>query len=113
MNSDEFNFVSAKKRTQFKVKNELGPFICNSREARQEADLILQQIKFHNSSMWRYDPQGFMSKLRQKVKLRPYIHHPIPEIERYANQSEWVENTLIDRDSTKVDFENTLCDLER
>ena len=42
-----------------------------------------------------------------------YIHHPIPEIERYANQYEWLEKTLIDRDSTKVDVENTLFDLER
>ena len=63
--------------------------------------------------MWTYDPQGFMKKLRQKVELGPYIHHPIPEIERYANQSKWLENNLIDRDSTKVDVENTLIDLER
>jgi len=63
--------------------------------------------------MWRYEPQGFMSKIRQKVKLGPYIHHHIPEIERYANQSEWLENTLVDRDSTKVDVENTLIDIER
>ena len=70
-------------------------------------------MKFQNSFMLRYDPQGFMTKLRQKVKLGPYIHHPILEIERYANQFEWLENTLIDRDNTKVDVENTLCDLER
>jgi len=63
--------------------------------------------------MWRYDPQGFMTKLRQKAKLGPYIHHEILEIERYANQPEWLENILIDRDSTKVDVENTLFDLER
>lgn len=63
--------------------------------------------------MWRHDPQGFMTRLRKKAKLGPYIHHPIPEIEAYANQSEWLENTLIDRDSTKVDIENTLIDLER
>ena len=53
--------------------------------------------------MWRYDPQGFMTKLRQKVKLGPYIHHPIPEMERYENQSEWLENTLVDRDNKKLD----------
>ena len=32
MNFDEVNFVSAKKRTQFRVKSQLGPMICNSRE---------------------------------------------------------------------------------
>ena len=63
--------------------------------------------------MWRYDPQGFKNKLRQKVKLRPYIHHPMLEIERYCNQFEQLENTLIDKDSTQVDVENTLFDLER
>jgi len=113
MNSDDVNFVLAKKRTQFKVKNQLSPFICNSREEGQEANLIMQQMKFQNNFMWRYDPQGFMTKLRQKVKLGPYIHHSILEIERYANQSDWLENTLVDRDSTKVYVENTLCDLER
>ena len=113
MNSDEINFVSAKKRSQFKVKNQLGPFIYNSREAGNEADQILKQMKFQQSFMWRYDPIGFMTILRKKDKLGPYIHHPIPEIERYANQSEWVENTLVDRDSTNVDVENSLCDLER
>ena len=73
----------------------------------------MQQMKFQNNFMWRYDPQGFITRLRQKVKLGPYIHHPILEIERYASQSEWFENTLVDRDSTKVDVENTLIDLER
>lgn len=67
-------------------------------------------MKIQNSFMWRYDPQGFMTKLRQKVKLGPYIHHPIPEIERYSSQSKWLENTLIDRDNTKVDVENTLIE---
>ena len=54
-----------------------------------------------------------MTRLRKKAKLEPYIHHPIPEIKSYANHSEWLENTLVDRDSTKVDIENTLIDLER
>jgi len=62
--------------------------------------------------MWRYDPQEFMTRLRKKAKLGPYIHHPILEIEIYENQSEWVENTLVDRDSIKVDVENALCELE-
>lgn len=48
MNFDEVNFVSAKKRTQFRVKSQLGPMICNSREVGQEEDLILQQMKFQN-----------------------------------------------------------------
>lgn len=42
-----------------------------------------------------------------------YIHHRIHEIEKYANQLEQVENTLEDRNSTKVAVENTLIDLQK
>lgn len=55
----------------------------------------------------------FITKKRQKVKLGPFIHYPIPEIESYANQSEWVEGTLVDQDSTRVNIENALIDLEK
>ena len=44
--------------------------------------------------------------------MAPYIHHCILEIEKYANQLQWVENTLEDRDNTKVVVENSLLDLE-
>lgn len=44
--------------------------------------------------------------------MAPYIHHRIPEIEKYANQLQWVENTLEDRDNTEVAVENTLLYLE-
>ncbi len=39
--SDEVNFLSARKKTEFKMKNQLGPFILNNREAGLEADKIL------------------------------------------------------------------------
>ena len=55
----------------------------------------------------------FITKKRQKVKLGPFIHHPIPEIEACANQEKWVEDTLVDQDSTRVDIENSLIDLEK
>jgi len=48
-----------------------------------------------------------------ETKLAPYIHHPRPDIEQFSNQSEWVEDTLIDMDNTVVDVENTLIDLEK
>ena len=55
----------------------------------------------------------FITKKRQKVKLGPFIHHPIPEIEAYPNQSEWVEGTLVDQDNTRIYIENALIDLEK
>ena len=37
LNLDEVNFLSAKKKTQFKIKNHIGPFIFNNRNASQQA----------------------------------------------------------------------------
>ena len=113
ISADETNFVNVKKKANFKIKDKLGPFICNSREADHEVDLILQSMKFQKSFTERYDPLEFITRKRQKVKLRPFIHHPILEIESFANQSEWVEGTLVDQDNTKVDIENALIDLEK
>lgn len=112
INSDEIHFLSSKKKIKFKMKNQLGPFICNNREARPEADSLLQHMKFRNSFIWNYEPHGVINKLRLKVKLGPYIHHPRPHIEQYANQFKWVENTLVNMDNTVVDVENTLIDIE-
>jgi len=70
-------------------------------------------MKFQKIFTWRYDPLEFITKKRQKVKLGPFIHHPIPEIKAFANQLEWVEGTLVDQDSTKVDIENALIDLDK
>ena len=53
-------------------------------------------MEFKNSLIWQYDPHGVINKLRLKVKLGPFIHHPRLDIERFANQSEWLENTLIE-----------------
>jgi len=45
INSDEVHFVRAKKKAQLRIKDQLGPFICNNREAKKEADEILQRLK--------------------------------------------------------------------
>ena len=113
INENEVNFVNAKKKAYFKIKDPLGPFICNSREAGKEVDLILQRMKFQRSFVWRYDPLEFITKKRKKVKLGPFIHHPIPKIEVYENQTKWEENTLVDIENTRVDVENSLIYLEK
>lgn len=63
--------------------------------------------------MWQYDPQGVIKKMRTMVKLAHCAHYSLLEIERYANQAEWLENTLIDKASTIVDVENDLYDIEQ
>lgn len=113
INLDEVHFVKAKKKAQLRIKYQLGPFVCSSREAGKEAEEILLRLKLKQSFMWRYDPYDFICNRRQKNKMAPYIHHRIPEIEKYANQLELVENTFVDRDSIEVADENALIDLEK
>ncbi len=113
INSDEIHFVKIKKKAQLRIKDHLGPFICNNREAGKEEDEILQRLRLKQSFIWTYDPHNFICNRRKKHKLSPYIHHRIPKNEQYANQSEWVEGTLVDQDSTQVAVDNVLVDLER
>jgi len=91
LNSDEIHFLSAKNKTHFKIRNQIGPFICNNRN-------VGIMIKFSSSFKWNYDPLGVISKLRVKFKLTPFIHESKPEIEKYSNQSECLENTLQEMD---------------
>ena len=66
LNSDSINFLAAKKKTQFKIKNQVGPLICNNRDAGLEAEKYLQEFKFSKSFLWYYDPLRVLSKLRVK-----------------------------------------------
>ena len=34
--------------------------------------------------------------MRVKCKLTPYVQENKPEIEKFSNQSEWLENTLVE-----------------
>ena len=65
INLDEVYFVKAKKKAQLRIKNQLGPFVCNNREAGREAEEILQRLKLKQSFMWRYDPCDFICNRRQ------------------------------------------------
>jgi hypothetical protein len=51
-------------------------------------------MKFDVSSLWQYDPYWIILEMRLKNKNIPYVHSPKPEIEKFANQTEWEENTL-------------------
>jgi len=74
----------------------VGPFICNHIDAETEAAKQLLEYRFAESFSWNYDPQGILSKMRVEYKLTPYIHEKNPEIEKYVNQTKWVEKTLIE-----------------
>jgi hypothetical protein len=96
MNFDDIHFVSFKKKQQLRIKGQIGSFICNSRSAGDEADKMLREMKFFTSFTWHYDPCGIISEMRVKNKNSPYAHEPKPEIERFANQTEWEPDTLVD-----------------
>ena len=100
LNSDSINFMAARKKTQFKLKNQVGPFIINHKEAEKEIIKRLAEFKFQESFPWNYDPQGILSSLRVKFKLTSFIHELKPEIKKFSNQAEWVENTLTDTANT-------------
>jgi hypothetical protein len=83
INSDDIHFVSLKKKQQLRIKGQIGSFIW-----------FLKEMKFDVSFLWKYDPCGIISEMRVKNKNIPYVHSPKPEIEKFANQTEWEENTL-------------------
>ena len=72
--SDAVNFLAAKKKTQFKLKNQVGPFICNNREVGIEEKKQFSEHKFIKIFLWYYEPYGIIRKMRVKCKLNPYIH---------------------------------------
>ena len=41
------------------------------------------------------------------------MHHRIPEIEQYANQDEWVEETLVEEESEEDKMNKIMKDLKK
>jgi hypothetical protein len=96
MNLDDIHFVSLKKKQQLRIKGQIGSFICNSRGTGEEADRMLKEMKFFMSFPWHYDPYGIISEMRVKNKNIPYVHVSKPEIEKFANQTMWLPDTLVE-----------------
>ena len=84
---DELHFIFTKKKAQFKIKTQVGPFICNIRAAGEEVDNILKGMGFIHSFTWSYDPAMVISKKRVENRSTPYVHTHKPEIEQYVNQT--------------------------
>lgn len=95
-NSDYLHFQSKNKKSQLKVRNQLGPFLYNRKEEGwKEADSILEGLRLQTSFEWiPYDPNHSISLRRIRYKLGSYAHKRQPEIEQYANASNWEEGTL-------------------
>lgn len=55
INMVQLHFLASKKKAHFKIKTQVGPFICNSRLVRQEVEAILKQMNLKHSFTWSYD----------------------------------------------------------
>lgn len=115
ISSDLTHFYGARKKAHLKIRNQLGPFIFNKREAYEEADKILRdQLMLKQSFYWApYDPKHFISYRKVKNKLIGYVHHKIREIQKYANQQEWVEGTLVEEITEEERLEKDMKELEK
>lgn len=94
INMDDFYFSLAKRKAQFKIQTQGGPFICNMRVVGTKEDTLFQQINFQLSFTSSYDPFSIMSSLRAEHKTSPYSHAPKPEIEKFMNRDQWEKSTL-------------------
>lgn len=114
INSDLTHFHSAKKKAHLKFKDHLGPFIMNKKEGWQYANQILRdKYKLKRSFWWvPYDPEGFISARRVKYRLLAYDHCKFPQIEQYANQGEWLQDTLVEELTQEEIMERNVKDLE-
>jgi hypothetical protein len=78
VNSNDIHFVAANKKSQLRIKTQIGPFICNNRSIGEEADNLLKHMGFTPSSTWRYDPFSVIFELRVKQISIPYVHTKKP-----------------------------------
>jgi hypothetical protein len=57
---------------------------------------MLREMKFFLSFPWHYDPCRIISEMRVKNKNIPYVHEARLEVEKFANQTVWEPNTLVE-----------------
>jgi len=57
---------------------------------------MLKEMKLFMSFPWHYDPCGIISKMWVKNKNILYVIESKPEIEKFANQTVWMPNTLVE-----------------
>lgn len=64
INVDEIHFVATKKKSQFRIRSQIGPLICNNRVAGEEADNRLKEMTFTHSLSCSYNPWRIISNKR-------------------------------------------------
>jgi hypothetical protein len=91
LDSDNIHFIPRKKRTNFKIKREVGPFIVYNRTTLQVVETKLQELNLERGEAWKYDPFGIIKEKRLELGLTSYEHHNKPHIEIIMNLYSWEE----------------------
>ena len=70
-----------KLKVTFKLKNEVGPFIVNTRATLQITTKILSAMGFQQGEPWNYDPHVVISSKKNSHGQAPYQHQKKDELE--------------------------------
>ena len=81
INMDDLHFVSGKRKSQLKLKENIGSFICNTKSVGAEDDAMLKKMGFQPVFTWSYDPHGIIYTLRIELKTNSYTHTSKAKIE--------------------------------
>jgi hypothetical protein len=69
-NVDEVHFITRRKKTKFKPKREVVPFIVHCRLALQVLETMLQDLGLEQGgTTWKYDPLGFINNKRMELDI--------------------------------------------
>jgi hypothetical protein len=58
---DDIHFIPRRKRTNFKTKREVVPFIVFNRSNLQVVEVMLQGLGLEQGESWKYDPLGVIN----------------------------------------------------
>lgn len=70
----------------------VGSFDVNSRQAFQQVEIMLKELKFEIGEVWNYDPHGIISNRRKEINASTYEYEYKPELESKDNLSSWPIN---------------------
>jgi hypothetical protein len=89
LNVDEIHFIPRRKKTNFKPKREVGPFIVHSRSTLQVLETMLQELGLEQRKSWKYDPLWVINNKRMELYISTYKHQIKPKLEHIINLDTW------------------------
>ena len=99
LSADQAHFVPSKKGYIFRLPNTVGPFTIDSRHTLSSVERMLREINFPRGDAWHYDPTGFITRRKKKIKSTTYDHELRALIEWKANYDSWPLDTEMEAES--------------